>query len=405
MHDDDLRTKNVLSRRTFTRTAAGLLTAASFAPLTLIHAGNALAAGQATPDLQATRYWSRPDRILGHDLSILQQLEDAGKTFSYHGIKLPADRILASQGANYVRLRLWVNPPAPYNDLPHVLKMARRLQNEGLRFHLDLHYSDFWADPGKQNVPQSWLGQDLATLTTTVYNYTKDVLTQLERQGTRPAIVQIGNEVTNGMLWPLGEIYLNGTQNWSGFTTLLKAGIRGARDAQRFGEKSRIMLHIDRGGDNAGTRYFFDSIEPYNIDFDLIGLSYYPFWHGPLTALQTNLNDISPRYSKDIVIAETAYPWTFADGDNEPNSLPAGSALQTVYPATPVGQLGFMHNLLSIVQQVPNDRGLGVVYWEPDWIPGAGWEPGAGDGWDNMTLFDWSGKALPSIECYQFARL
>jgi arabinogalactan endo-1,4-beta-galactosidase len=401
MRYDDSGTKDVFSRRTFTRTAAGLLTAAGIAPFAFMDADTAFAATQSKSKTQA--FWSKPDRVLGHDLSILQQLEDAGKTFSYHGIVRPADRILAAQGANYVRLRLWVNPPMPYNDLPHVLKMARRLKSEGLKFHLDFHYSDFWADPGKQNVPQAWVGQDLATLTKTVHDYTQDVLTQLDRQGTRPDIVQIGNEVTNGMLWPLGEIYLNGTQNWSGFTTLLKAGIQGAHDAQRIGKRSRIMIHIDRGGDNAGTRYFFDGIQPYNVEFDLIGLSYYPFWHGPLTALQTNLNDISPRYQKDIVIAETAYPWTFADGDSEPNSVPPATPLQTIYPATPTGQLDFMRNLLSIVQQVPHDRGLGVVYWEPEWIPGVGWEPGGGDGWDNMTLFDWNGKALPAIACYKFS--
>jgi arabinogalactan endo-1,4-beta-galactosidase len=303
--------------------------------------------------------------------------------------------IVADHGATHVRLRLWVNPPMPYNDLPHVLKMARRIKDAGLEFLLDIHYSDFWADPGKQYIPQSCQGQDLPTLTTTVYNYTRNVLERLDGQGTRPDIVQVGNEITNGMLWPLGQIYIGTSQNWAAFTTLLNAGIKGARDAQPHGQKSRIMVHIDRGGDNGGSRWFFDHIQPYNVNFDLIGLSYYPFWHGPLPALQANLNDLAPRYQKDIVVVETAYPWTLANGDSLANSVDANTNLQTSYPPTPVGQLGFIHNIIAILKQVPGKRGKGVVYWEPAWIPGVGW--------DNMTLFDWSGKALPSIACYEGA--
>lgn len=139
------------------------------------------------------------------------------------------------------------------------------------------------------------------------------------------------------------------------------------------------------------------------IYFDVIGLSYYPWWHGPLSALQANLNDLAPRYNKDIVVVETAYPWTFTDGDSEPNIVNAQTPLVPGYPGTPEGQPGYMHNLLSILGQVPDQRGRGLVYWESAWIPGAGWEPGAGDAWDNMTLFDHDGHALPSIKCYEHA--
>jgi arabinogalactan endo-1,4-beta-galactosidase len=280
------------------------------------------------------------------------------------------------------------------------MSMARRVRDAGLQFLLDIHYSDFWADPSKQNTPQIWQNQDLPTLTTSVYTYTRNVLERLDGQGTRPDIVQIGNEITAGMLWPLGEIYVGDTPRWAEFTTLLNAGIKGARDAQQYGKKSRIMVHIDRGGDNGGSRWFFDHIQPYNVDFDLIGLSFYPWWHGPLSALQANLNDLAPRYQKDIIVVETAYPWTLENGDSQPNNVGPTTDLQTSYPPTPAGQLAYMQNILSILAQVPNNRGKGVVYWEPAWIPGVGWEPGAGDSWDNMTLFDWSGKALPSIASY-----
>ncbi len=391
--------KNGFNRRRFVRrTAAGLVSAASLGPFLN---SEAFASQLLKAAKQADGMGNYSGMVLGHDLSIAQQLESVGKTFSDNGQTYPVERIVAAHGATHVRLRLWVNPPIPFNDLPHVMNMARRIKAAGLAFHLDLHYSDFWADPGKQPTPASWQGQDLATLASTVYKYTRGVLTLLEIQGTRPDIVQVGNEVTNGMLWPLGQIYVNGAQNWAQFTTLLNAGIKGVQDAQAFGKKSRIMVHIDRGGDNAGSRWFYDHIQPYNVQFDLIGLSFYPWWHGPLSALQANLNDLATRYQKDIIIAETAYPWTLADGDNYTNSVTASTNLQTSYPATPAGQIGYMQNLLTILQQVPNNRGRGVVYWEPDWIPGVGWEPGAGDSWDNLTLFDWSGKALPSINCYR----
>ncbi len=390
------------SRRSFlTKTAAGAATVAGL--LALGAPGQALAAPlNALTSSGVPGFFDEPghELVLGHDLSTLQQLESVGKTFSDYGRVQPVERIVAHHGATYVRERLWVNPPAPFNDLPHVLKMARRIKDAGLKLLLDFHYSDFWADPGKQPIPQAWQGQDLPTLTNTVYHYTRDVIERLERQGTPVDLVQTGNEITAGMLWPVGQLYVGSTQRWVEFTTLLKAAIAGARDGSHF-HSPRVMVHIDRGGDNGGSRWFYDHILAQGVDFDVIGLSYYPFWHGPLSALQANLNDLAPRYNKDIVLAETAYPWTLADGDGYPNSINATTPLGTDYPPTPEGQLGFLHALLSILSQVPNKRGQGLVYWESAWIPGVGWEPGAGNAWDNMTLFDFDGKALSSIKCYE----
>lgn len=337
--------------------------------------------------------------VLGHDLSTLQQLEDVGRTFSDDGGVRPAEQIVADHGATYIRERLWVNPPIPYNDLPHILTMARRIKAAGLKFLLDFHYSDFWADPSKQTTPQSWQGQDLPTLANTVYSYTRDVVERLARQGTPVDIVQTGNEVTNGMLWPQGEIYVNGSERWVEFTTLLKAAIVGARDGSQ--QDVCIMAHIDRGGDNTGSRYFYDHILEQGVDFDVIGLSYYPWWHGSLSDLQANLNDLAPRYNKDIVIVETAYPWTLTNGDNEPNIVGLYPALLPDYPPTPEGQLAFIREILSILSLVADQRGRGIVYWESAWIPGVGSEPGAGDTWGNRTLFDRDGRALPSIKCYE----
>ncbi len=392
-----------LSRRRFlTGTIASAATVTGMT--TFSNANQAFAASLSAASastLTPSSYGPDHELVLGHDISTLQQLEDVGKTFSDHGRVQPAERILAAHGATYIRERLWVNPPMPYNDLPHVLRMARRIKAAGLKFLLDIHYSDFWADPGKQYPPASWQNQDLATLTNTVYDYTRDVIEQLARQGTPPDMVQTGNEVTNGMLWPLGEIYIDGGQNWSGFTTLLKAAIAGARDGNPRSHKMRIMVHIDRGGDNGGSQYFYDNILAQGVDFDVIGLSYYPFWHGPLSALQANLNDLSPRYEKDIVVVETAYPWTLANGDSLANEITDPSQLPSAYPATPEGQLAYIRAILSIISQVPEQRARGMVYWEPAWIPGVGWEPGAGNAWDNMTLFDFNGRALSSIKCYE----
>lgn len=390
------RYQRLLSRRRFlTRTA---LSAATIGGLTLGGAAQqAFAASltQLTRD-QMERHPHLP--VLGHDLSTLQQLEDVGKRFSDHGSVLPAERIVAHHGATFIRERLWVQPPVPYNDLPHILSMARRIRAANLQLLLDFHYSDFWADPGHQTTPQGWQGQDLTTLAQTVYDYTKDILRHLARQGTLPAIVQTGNEVTAGMLWPQGQIYAGSTQRWPEFTTLLKAAIAAVRDTSR---AIGVMIHIDRGGDNGGSRYFYDHILEQGVDFDLIGLSYHPWWHGPLEDLQANLNDLAPRYGKDIAIVETAYPWTLSDGDSEPDIVNAQTPLLPDYPPTPEGQLGYLHAILAILEQVPQRRGKGVVYWESAWIPGVGWEPGAGDAWDNMTLFDFQGRALPSIRCYE----
>ncbi len=394
-------TQATLSRRRFlTKTIAGAAIITGVG--TLGTANQAFASpldALTSPALMLSSHEPDHKMVLGHDLSTLQQLEDVGRTFSDNRRTRPVEQIVAHHGATYIRERLWVNPPIPYNDLSHILTMARRIKAANLKFLLDFHYSDFWADPGHQITPQSWQGQDLSTLANTVYNYTRDVVERLARQGTPVDLVQTGNEVTDGMLWPQGELYVNGTQRWVEFTTLLKAAIAGVRDGAH--HDTQVMVHIDRGGDNGGSRYFYDHILEQGVDFDVIGLSYYPWFHGPFSALQANLNDLAPRYNKDIVIVETAYPWTLADGDGYPNIVNAQTQLLPGYPATPEGQLAYMKEILSILSQVPDRRGRGVVYWESAWIPGVGWEPGAGDAWDNMTLFDHDGQALSSIKCYE----
>jgi arabinogalactan endo-1,4-beta-galactosidase len=342
--------------------------------------------------------------VRGADTSFTLQEEAAGNQFSDHGRAASVYRILADNGATYVRLRVWVNPPAGYSDEANALAQAKLARRAGLHVLLDLHYSDFWADPGHQDTPAAWQGQDLPTLADTVRRYTRSVVTDFARQGTPVDMVQIGNEVTAGMLWPVGQLYLpDGTQQWVQFATLLKAGIAGAHAGNPRGHKLSVMIHIDRGGDNGGAVWFYDHIAAQGVRFDVIGLSYYPFWHGSLAALQANLNDLATRYGKDIVVAETAYPWTTGDGDSTANFFTSNDQLPdgTLYPATPAGQAGYFQALRDILAQVPGGHGAGFLDWEPEWIPGVGWEPGAGNPNDNLTMFDWQGAALPSVRAFR----
>jgi arabinogalactan endo-1,4-beta-galactosidase len=344
-----------------------------------------------------------PLRVRGADLSFLLQEEAAGNTFTDHGTVRPAERILAEHGANLVRLRIWVDPPPGYSDETAALILARRAHRAGQQILLDLHYSDFWADPGHQTTPAAWQGQDLPTLARTVHDYTRKVVADFARQGTPVDMVQVGNEVTDGMLWPLGQIYQADGQHWAQFGTLLQAGIIGAREGNPRRHRLQVMVHIDRGGDNGGSVYFYDQLAAQGVQFDVIGLSYYPFWHGSLATLKQNLDDLSTRYGKDIVVAETAYPWTLGNGDTLDNFLTSNDQLPdgALYPATPQGQAGYFEALRQVLQAVPNGHGAGFIDWEPEWIPGVGWEPGAGNPNDNLTMFDTHGAALPSVRAFR----
>jgi arabinogalactan endo-1,4-beta-galactosidase len=332
-----------------------------------------------------------PHPIIGHDLSFAVQEAAAGATYTDRGrAKLP-ERILADHGANWVRLRPWVDPPPGYSDLPGVLAMARRAKAAGMRLLLDPHYSDFWADPQKQPIPDSW-PKDLPSLALKVHDYTRDVLNALAAQGTPAAMLQLGNEIRNGMLWPTGQ--LDGSQaQWDALGTLLLAAAAGARDAD--GPTPRLVVHFDQGGDNAYSRWFYDNIVAQRVvrrDRPVLlpvlarhAVAAAGERRRPRAALRPRRRD-----RRDPV------GWTLENGDSESNFLWTTDLLLPGYPATPNGQLGFTSDLLSIMAAVPNGRGLGVFYWEPEWIPGVGWQPGAGTPNDNLTLFDFSGRALPA---------
>ncbi len=329
--------------------------------------------------------------IRGADISAAQQIENAGGVWKLNGSPHDLLDIFKQSGANYIRLRLWHSPSDGYCGLDSTATFAEKVKAEGFKFLLDIHYSDTWADPGHQTKPAAWANLSFADLTDSVYSYTKNVITVLKAHNAIPDMVQIGNEITSGMLWPDGK--LNGSTGWSNFAALLKAGIQGVKDVDT---TIRIMIHIDKGGDNSASRWFFDNLTAQGVSFDVIGLSYYPWWQGTLPALQNNMNDLAVRYNKKIVVAETAYPWTLGWNDNAANIVGDSSQLLPDYPATVDGQRNFLYSLIQTVSSIPGNNGMGFFYWEPDWISASQF----GSPWENVTLFDFSGEALNSISVF-----
>lgn len=361
------------------------------------------------------------DFIRGADVSMLKDIEDLGGEFYDNGVKKDALEIMKNHGANYVRLRLWVDPydsegnsyGGGSNDFNTTLYLAKRAQEKGMKVLIDFHLSDYWADPGTQSKPKAWENLSYDELKTTLYNYMKNTLNDFKNQGVVPDMVQVGNETSSGILWDerkIGGDYTDFTQ----LAELLNQAISGVRAS--VGNQTKIVLHLDNGGNNSLYRWWFDGVTGcgFDLDFDIIGLTYYPMWHGTMDDLQYNLNDISARYNKDVMIVETAYAFTLADGDGLGSSFSPQDEEIGGYPASVQGQKDFMSDLESVILNVPGNRGLGFFYWEPEWIPveGAYWGTEAGkeyiedngilsNPWDNLALFDFNGNALESIDIFQ----
>jgi arabinogalactan endo-1,4-beta-galactosidase len=329
----------------------------------------------------------------GADISALERIEQAGGQFRDAGMPGDALAILHAHGSNLFRLRLFVSPSGQevqVNDIVYTVRMAARVRAAGARFLLDIHYSDTWADPGHQVTPAAWAGLDIDSLERQVEAYTSGVITQLKQAGALPDIVQVGNEIDGGMLWPLGQLSYgsDSSASWDQFTRLLKAGIRGVRGALGPGDSVRIMLHYSQGGNAGATAWFFDHVEAYGVPYDLIGLSYYPWWHGSLANLQANLQATALRYSRDIMVVETSYPWRAGGWE----SLATNRGAMT-WPVSPQGQAKFLRDVREAVAAVPGGHGAGVIWWYPEAIQVPGifsWGGGS------LTLFDAAGDVLPA---------
>ncbi len=332
------------------------------------------------------------DVIRGADVSHLNRLESHYATFTDNGAENDALTILHNHGVNWIRLRLWHTPATGYNNLPRTIQMAKRIRELGMSFLLDIHYSDTWADPGRQTKPAAWSNLEFDVLADSVRAYTDYVVSSLKEEGATPQMVQVGNEIRPGMLWPDGRVGGSYDHQWPQLAELLNAGIEGLRAATTEDDSVEVMIHIHSGGDVSGSRWFYDNLAAHGVDFDVIGLSFYPWWHGELSDLEANVNALAARYDKDIVVVETAYPWTLGWGDNENNIVGLPGHLHTGFPASVDGQRRFIDSLYAVLQRAPDGRGRGVVYWEPTHIPA----PGFGSPWENLALFDFEGELLAS---------
>jgi arabinogalactan endo-1,4-beta-galactosidase len=323
-----------------------------------------------TAPLRAAEY------AVGADLSFLKQAEDHGKGFKDMGVAKPGLEIFKDHGYNWIRLRLFHTPTDLPNNIEYTIALAKDAKKLGYRFLLDYHYSDTWADPGKQFTPKAWKGMTHAELAQAVFEYTKQTISAFREAGVPPDMVQIGNEVINGMLWPDGRI----PENWDNFADLVKAGIAGVNAGTGNAPRPRIMIHIDRGGDQARTRYFFDKLNSYRVDYDVIGQSYYPWWQGSLNDLRENMTFMALEYKKDILVVEAAYNWMPAEYKKRPGP----------FPETPDGQKQFLEEVNRVVQETPNGLGKGVFWWEPAVTGPLG----------SRGFFDETGNALPVMTTF-----
>ncbi|HMU44828.1 MAG TPA: glycosyl hydrolase 53 family protein [Chitinophagaceae bacterium] len=313
--------------------------------------------GNPTPAIQFAK---------GADISWLTEMEAAGKKFyNTGGTEQDCMQILKALGMNTIRLRVWVNPAGGWNNSSDVLTKAARAKNLGMRIMIDFHYSDSWADPGQQNKPAAWAGQDLASLKTSLYNHTFDVLTLLKSNGITPEWVQVGNETNDGLLWPEGKA----STNMSSFAQLINAGY----DAIKAVDASiKVIVHVSNGYDNSLFRWLFDGLKNNNGKWDVIGMSLYPSssnWSILNSQCLANMNDMVSRYNKEVMVVEVGMSWDQASACNS-----------------------FLTDLINKIKSIPNNKGLGVLYWEPE----------AYNNWKGYTLgaFDNSGKPTSALNAF-----
>ena len=292
---------------------------------------------------------------VGADVSFLTRCEQDGVVFKEAGQPKDVLAILRSHHYNWVRLRLFHDPASSAdelpNDLSYTLALAKRAKSMGFHVLLDLHYSDSWADPGKQPIPAAWSNLTHRQLAGQVFTYTRDVISTFARQGVMPEMVQVGNEITYGMLWPDGKL----PANWDNFADLVRAGIRGVQAGRGRKPMPQIMIHIERSGDLNAAVGFFDNLIAHDVSFDVIGISYYPYWHGGIAPMRENLDKLAMRYHKPIIVVETAFNW-------KPGGMPLKSA---DFPETPQGQEAFLRAVDAAVRAIPDGLGQGVFWWEP----------------------------------------
>jgi arabinogalactan endo-1,4-beta-galactosidase len=297
--------------------------------------------------------------LAGADMSDLSYYESSGIVYKDNGQTGDALQILKNHGVNCIRLRLWTSSaaqaqsdPWDYNcNLDYVVPLAQRVKNDGLLFMLDFHYSDTWADPQHQAIPSAWASLSFTQLVQEMRTYNSNSIAALKNAGAMPDYVQVGNEISSGMLWPMGQVSVssyNATQ-WSQLGQLMKAAVQGIQDAAGT-NMPKIVIHVPWGTDWGSTETFFDNLQAQNVPFDIIGQSYYEWWVGPWQNVPNCLDNAAQRYGKPVIIAETC--WPFMGNPSGYNGV----------PGTPAGQVEYVGDLGPIVTNVPNGLG-GGIFW------------------------------------------
>jgi arabinogalactan endo-1,4-beta-galactosidase len=316
------------------------------------------------------------------DISFLPEIRKSGAViFNSEGKPQDMLTIMQDEGLNVARLRIWNEPTGVHSTLKEVSDLAVEMRVKGIKVWITLHYSDWWADPGKQNKPAAWQNLKFDELKERVYQFTRQVMLEV-----RPDYIQIGNEINNGFLWPDGHI-----NNPDKMKALLHEGIRAVRETN---VNTKVMLHY---AGHHGAKTFFEMCK--EMDFDLIGVSYYPFWHGTsLDSLKNNLALLHETFRKKIVIAETAYPFTLQWNDKTNNVIGEKWQIHPEYPPTPQGQLDFLLKIKDIARNTPG--GAGFCYWAPEWISMYGKESKSGSSWENQALWGFDNKELPGMKVF-----
>jgi arabinogalactan endo-1,4-beta-galactosidase len=318
----------------------------------------------------------------GADLSFLPMLENTNTIFfDKEGNPSHVLDLMKQRGMNVVRIRLWHMPEDVHSSFEEVKSFSDLVKSKGLQTWLTVHYSDTWADPGNQSKPAAWSSLSFEILKDSVFQYTKKIVQQMQ-----PDMIQIGNETNNGFLWPDGKL----SENKQQYLQLVQQGIFAVRE---FGGDAKIMLQ--HAGTN-GADWFFS--ETNSLDFDMIGLSYYPWWHGnSLEDLGNNISQLKSKYSKEVLIAETAYPFTLGWNDWTNNIVGNEDQLIPAYPATEAGQKAFFEAFTARVKEVD---GMGYCYWAPEWIAYDGPESPNGSPWENLCIFNFDSKETPALEVF-----
>jgi len=320
--------------------------------------------------------------IRAADISFLPLIESEGTVFYNNGAAEDMLTTLKIEGCNTIRIRLWKNPTDATSSMAEVKTLAQRVKQAGMKVWLTVHYSDTWADPGNQETPAEWQGMSFTELKAAVAAYTSTILTEID-----PDIMQIGNETNDGFLWPQGRL----TSNENQFVALLTAASATIRSQS---PDTKIMLHY---ADPNGADWFFDKVK--SVDYDYIGLSYYPIWHGKnLTTVKNTIASLGALYNKKVIIAETAYPFTLGYNDFTNNVVGLENQLIPTIPATPEGQRLFMMTLKNVIKS--SDYGAGFAYWGSEWVAFRGPEAPNGSSYENQALYDFENKSLPVMDVF-----